>query len=223
MKVAQNCFIPRINNIFPKKQNHPVSFGGAGDSFVLGDSCIEKVNISTREPAVFKKPIPLLQAMVVLARSENKDLAEILNRKLFQKEMIAAFASEVMNIPEISDIKVKSLFGLGCFAMVFETEDGKILKILEGNHFPHNRKPDDFDAPIEKSGKGRYLYYYLEKKGNVDDVSGKEIEDLCKYIESKGYILKDVNYLDGAIKKEQFAKFDDGKVYLLDPQCAIKR
>lgn len=222
MKIVRNCFIPQINNNFSKNHKSPFSFKGASDSFAHGDSCIESAKLSTREPVIFKKPIPLELAMVALVRSNNKVLEETMHRKLFNKEILTGFVSEVMNIPEISDIKVKNLFAIGCFALVFETEDGKILKILEVDHFPFKRKPDDFDAPIEKSGKGRYLHYYLEKKGNVDDVSEDEIKNLCNYIESKGYILKDVKYLDGTTKKEQFARFDDGKVYLIDPQCAVR-
>ena len=143
---------------------------------------------------------------------------------LHSPEEVKEISSLLDKNPEIGNIKVKSLIGLGVFAYVFETEDGFALKITEGPHFKDNRPPADFDFPILKSGKlakNNIYYYFFEEIAKQDNLKASEILDLIKSIKSQGYEMRDYTLWGGGLNYKQFGRASDGKVYLLDPGCAI--
>ena len=224
MKIGALNLKPVVRPFSPVEKQPKAAFKAQYDSFDFSGNFIKSVN--DREPPLIElnRPMQLEELFLMIVKSQNPALEKIFLRKAFDKATLSGYMTDFLYFPkEISNMKIKNLYDLGCFALVFETQDGKILKIGEGSHFPEDRKPEDFDVPVEKSGKGRFLHYYVEQKCSVDDVSEEEILDLCKYIKSKGFLLIDVNLMNGSLKKEQFGMGKDGKIYLLDPQCAIKR
>lgn len=81
----------------------------------------------------------------MIVKSQNPALEKIFLRKAFDKATLSGYMTDFLYFPEeISNMKIKNLYDLGCFALVFETQDGKILKIGEGSHFPEDRKPEEF-------------------------------------------------------------------------------
>ena len=175
----------------------------------------------------FKTPVTPYRAIWALAKSSDKNISQALLFKMHPYEELQEMAFDISSSEFLRDLKVKKLVGLGAFAFAFETDDGKILKITNGNHFPNRRKPDFFDVPIIQQGKACRTYYYIEDKLSQDDLSQDELKNLVKQIEERGYSLRDIYYttLDGEclnkIKPEQFGRAKDGKIYLLDAGCAF--
>ena len=147
--------------------------------------------------------------------------------KINPKEELLQLGQEIFQSNEIRKINVKSLIGYGKRALVFETEDGQILKITKGDHFD-GRAAVDFDLPIQKSGKiapdGEY-YYYLEEKASFDNINYKEVKSVIKHIKSLGYYLRDLDNEGILLTNKRFSQFGrgkDGKIHLVDPECAKK-
>lgn len=189
-------------------------------------SCLKKDKYNRLAGVEFKRPISLKQALEALISRNNRYIENELYWKFHPKKEILRFIEDISTDTQIADTKVKSLYGIGAFALAFETEDNKILKITECEHFPYDRDIADFDLPIEKRGKIGYSCYYLEEKVSQDDMTQEELKELCANITSQGYSLKDyVLDLDEkaemVIKKEQFGRAKNGKIYLIDPGCAI--
>ena len=178
------------------------------------------------ESIIFKRPIKIKDIFYELSLTKDTFISDELLKHLHSPEDLEKTAIELES-SKIGNTKVKSLIGIGAFALVFETEDGNILKITDVNHFPQNRTPDDFDLPIKQKGKIKNCYYYFEEKISQDNLSQDELRELVKHIKDKGYQMKDylVHYdeeNDGAtIKTSQFGRAKNGKIYLIDPGCAI--
>lgn len=175
---------------------------------------------------IFKRPTKVKDIFYELSLTKDTFIYDELLKNLHSPEDLEQIAIELES-SKIGNTKVKSLIGIGAFALVFETEDGDILKITDVNHFPQNRKQDDFDLPIKQKGKIKNCYYYFEEKISQDNLSQKELKQLVKYIKDKGYKMRDylVHYdednPDAIIKTTQFGRTKDGKIYLIDPGCAI--
>ena len=175
----------------------------------------------------YKAPISVYNAILSLAKSSNEFVKRALLYNLHTIDELEEMAYDVASDDFLKNIKIKKLLDLGAFALVFETEDGKILKLTKGNHYPNGRKPDFFDLPIKKQGKCCRTYYYLEDKITNDNITQDELKMFVKKIEEKGYIMKD--YLDNIfsdcvnpkIRVEQFGKTRDGILYLVDPGCVL--
>lgn len=176
----------------------------------------------------FKQPVELKKVFAELGNTEDDYIREQMDKKLHPQGTLIYIAEQLNKNPKIGDIKVKALIGLGAYAFAFETVDGDVVKISDINHFPNNRKPDDFDLPIKKRGSLGDCYYYIEEKITQEDLTQEELRTLVKYIKGKGYTMRD--YLvhfddddpDAIIKTRQFGRTKDGKVYLIDPGCATK-
>ena len=154
-------------------------------------------------------------------------LEELSKIKINPKQELKKLEQEILKSKDIREVKVKSLIGYGYRALVFETEDGKVIKITHGDHF-NGRKPADFDLPIIQSGKltddGEF-YYYIEEKISHDNLTQSELSDFIKKIKKSGYRLTDyrVDGLPfGEISAEQFGRLQNGKIYLIDPESAVK-
>lgn len=179
---------------------------------------------------IYNRSLPVLSVFKNMQRKNDIFVRGGFYTHLHSEGEIRRITKALNENREIGNMNVKALIGMGAFAFAFETEDGLVLKITEGKHFPYGRKPDDFDLPIIKSGKispNDDLYYYLEEKARQDNMTDAEIRDLVGYIESKGYFMRDYlrdfgdpNDPNSVIKYEQFGRASDGKIYLIDPGCA---
>lgn len=176
----------------------------------------------------FSEPNRLDSAIFILKNNPKiSDEIYLLNGRVFKN--LVLLGKEISKNSELVDIKVKSLIGMGKNALVFETEDGKALKFSRENQFYNNREIQDFDIPVEKSGKvlpdGKF-YYYLEEKATQGDIKKAEIKELLKQVKQLGYRLIDYRDEDlycGKINFLQFGRGKDGKVYLLDHECAVPK
>lgn len=175
----------------------------------------------------FKMPITPAKAVLSLLYSSDKNITDALLYKMHTPDELELMSLDVASDDYLSTLKVKKMVGLGAKAFVFELDDGKILKLTNGSHFPNKRKPDFFDVPIIKQGRSCRTYYYIEEKMNQKEITQEELKKFIKQIEEKGYTFRDHFYSDEKSKKnpqiriEQFGKSKDGKLYLLDPECAI--
>lgn len=178
----------------------------------------------------FNQTMPISEAINKISNS-NQDLLDEFLLKLHSQKELKEIA-QLLSTNSIGKTKVKRLVGMGAFAMSFLTEDGKILKITDIEHFPNNRKPADFDIPIIKQGqigtKQHHYYYYIEEFATQNNLTQKEIHELVKHIKSLGYKMKDyLTHYDETSKTtsfrtEQFGRAKDGKIYLIDPGCAVE-
>ena len=70
-------------------------------------------------------------------------------------------------------------------------------------------------------------YYYLQEKITQDDLAQDELRSFVKNIKKQGYKMKDylLHYtpenVDETIRTDQFGRAGNGKIYLIDPGCAI--
>ena len=135
------------------------------------------------------------------------------------KKRLSKFVKDIENSESGGDFipKITKLIGSGSSAIVFETENGDALKITKGNHFPLNRTPQEFDLPIIKKWKLKNTYVYLEEKLNQNGLEFGFSEMLIDKIKSLGYKNVDFSSLDF----HQIGISKNGKLYLLDPECAV--
>ena len=193
------------------------------------DVKIEKYNSGRIKSIQYKYPVTTASVFKNLASKHEPFMQAQFLAHLHSPEEIQEISSLLADNPEIGNIKVKSLIGLGSYAYVFETEKGLALKITQGPHFPANRPPADFDLPILKSGKlapNSIYHYFIEEIVRQDNLQDSEILHLFKRIQSQGYDMVDFygDYENKIIfKHKQFGRASDGKVYLLDPGCAIAK
>lgn len=118
--------------------------------------------------------------------------------------------------PELSQIKIAKRIGSGASAIVYEIEDGDVLKLTKGSHYPLFRPHEEFDVPIKKEGKAGKIHYYIEEKLYQHSLHEGFVQDIKNRITNKGYKVYDLGNFD--INQIGFSK--EGKLYLLDPECA---
>ena len=126
------------------------------------------------------------------------------------------FIKELAKNKDLSAKPVKKFVGKGSTAFVFETPDEKILKLTLGNHFPLNRPIESFDVPLYEHQKSGKIHYYLEEKLYQHGLSDVFVENIKNTIKKKGYRTFDIHTGD----VNQIGLSKDGKLYLLDPECA---
>ncbi|MBS6552762.1 MAG: hypothetical protein KH321_02335 [Clostridium sp.] len=221
------------NNLYTVKPQNKISFGvrqSAADSFERFDNKISHVTLTPSgrlSSVVFSEDTTLANALQNLGYTKNKTLETLLIGRLHPLEEIRQMHGDISKIKDIKDIKIKSLMALGATALVFETEDGNALKLTPYDHFPSKRQPADFDLPCFKKGKSGYTYYYLQEKITQDDLAQDELRSFVKNIKKQGYKMKDylLHYtpenVDETIRTDQFGRAGNGKIYLIDPGCAI--
>lgn len=174
---------------------------------------------------LYNTPIPVQKALKNILTTKNWDIK---NSFSDVTKMITNIITDLRLDSEIANTEVTALIGCGSYAIAFETKDEKVLKLSDKNHFSFNRKPANFDVPIFKMGKlGNYgTHYYLEKKLSSENLEHTELEKFCEEITSQGYYLEDIlneNCIIPDFKARQFGKDENGKLYLLDPGCAIEK
>ena len=151
-----------------------------------------------------------------------KDLKEDNSYKLgivSEKSVLKNFLENLKQTAGILKTEIVKMAGYGNRAIAFETTDGKILKITRNNHFHRNRPPEFFDVPIYKRGHVKDTYYYLEEKLSQEHLPSDAGQIVKKQIESIGYKTFDYN----PDKVMQIGMNKDGKLFLLDSECARSR
>lgn len=203
-----------------------------GDNFLHQNiKTIKKDKNNHLKSIDFNHPIAVSEALYDLSETNSEYISYEMLRKLHTTEQLYDISRTLKNAGEIGKIKVKSLAGIGTYALAFEMDDEKILKLTDIEHFTNGRKPADFELPIIKSGKMmgyRQYYYYIEEKVTQHNITQEEIRTLVKHIKQLGYEMTDhlISGVDGSpnaiYKIEQFGRAKDGKVYLIDPRCVIE-
>ncbi len=117
---------------------------------------------------------------------------------------------------ELAETKINRKIGEGSSAIVYETEDGDVLKLTRNNHFPLRRPHEDFDVPIKKQGKSGKVYYYFEEKLYQHNLNTGFVNQIKDMIAKKGYKTWDL----GGYGIHQIGLSESGQLYLLDPECA---
>lgn len=170
----------------------------------------------------YEQPISVVRALEHLYKTKDTIIQENII-SCHPKWCIKKYITALKMHPEISGKEVSALLGCGTFALAFETIDGKVLKLSINSHFPMDREPDFFDVPIYESFKlSNNTHYYLEKKLSQENISQQEMLSLCNLIRESGYEITDV-WQFGKFLSRQFGKDENGKLYLLDSECAIKQ
>lgn len=160
----------------------------------------------------YKKPVKLKKALIDIAHEKA------LNEGIIgEKNTLQRFILDLSKAGDkILERKVVALKGFGSVAAAFETADGKILKLTDGNHFPMNRMPAGFDVPVYRKGHRGKTYYYLEEKLYQHNLSEDFVQIVKNAIKNSGFRPSDL--YAGDVFQIGIAK--NGKLYLADPECA---
>lgn len=199
------------------------------DSLVLNSiSCIARDEYDNLSRIIYSKPIPLIDAFKGFINSMDPYLIhQVMIRHMHSPTEIDSIIEDLAVNQKIGQMKVISLYGIGTSAFVFQLEGDNILKISNRDHYPNGRPHAYFDVPTYEKGRltqrDNSAYYYIEKKLSPYGIQKEDIDELCDGIRASGYILDDIYEIDTNIYlKNQFGKDENGAVYLLDPECAVK-
>lgn len=152
----------------------------------------------------------------IITLKEALHKRQIIERNIGNSSQIDIFAKSVEKDSELASTPIKRYIGKGSSAIVFETKNGDILKLTNGNHFLLNRPHEDFDVPIIKSGKVGSIRYYFEEKLLQHGLSDGFVEIMRDMIIEKGYKPYDLG--EGDI--QQIGLSREGKLFLADSECA---
>lgn len=149
------------------------------------------------------KPVPLINALMQIRQGRTGAEADVFIKELSKNDTVA-------------QKQVVKLLAKGTSAIVFETPDNKILKLTIGNHFPMNRPQESFDVPIFEHTKIGKVHCYIEEKLYQHGLSEAFVAEIKNNIKKAGYRTFDI--YDGDVNQIGLSR--DGKLYLLDPECA---
>lgn len=161
----------------------------------------------------YRRPVKLKKALYdVISQKELKEgiVGEKVTIQRFLKDL------QEKQVQKILERKVVSLRGYGSSAVAFETADGKIIKLTDGNHFPLNRPHAIFDVPVFKRGNSGRTYFYIEEKLYQHNMPVYWVDTVKDMIKSDGYRAVDIYDCD----THQIGVSKNGRVYLVDPECA---
>ena len=134
----------------------------------------------------------------------------------YEQNILDTYISEVSQNEELASTKVKGYVASGASSIVFETEDGDVLKLTRGNHFPMNRPHENFDVPIKEQGRVGNVRYYKEEKLSQHGLSEGFVLTMKDRIRQAGYRCSDLGDND----VHQIGLSKKGELFLLDPECA---
>lgn len=114
----------------------------------------------------------------------------------------------------LKKMKFTKFLGAGGTALALENQDGNVVKLCFEDQFKMRQGSEEFDAPVYRKGNiyKRY-FYYVQEKCSKEGIAQKHVDQMEKRIIDKGYIVTD-------LFEDQIGFGKDGKIYLLDPQCA---
>ena len=162
-------------------------------------------NLSPVQPYKASKSGQLIAAMRTISQCDPQNKAEA-----------DVFIKELAKNKALSEKPVKNFIAKGTSAFVFETPDEKILKLTLKNHLPMNRPHENFDVPVYEHFKCGKIHCYLEEKLYQHGLSDGFVKEMKNSIKKTGYRTFDI--CEGDVNQIGFSK--DGKLYLLDPECA---
>lgn len=176
----------------------------------------ESVGYSVLQFNGIKEPAKLGELFdAFTSRCNTTEPPEYLGEYVWDFEKIKKMAKEIKKSDKLSNMIVKDILYHRGTAFVLETAEGDVLKLTLKNHFPYNRKQQEFDLPIKKKARVGFLgkmRWYLEEKC-------KPTEDQNLVTEMKRRIWK-AGFVPYDMYTEQIGIAKDGKAYLLDPECA---
>ena len=159
----------------------------------------------------FDTPINIIDALKTIYLN-NESLTGISTIKKDIAQMITNLRNQDLSkLPLVTE-----LLNAGSSAMVFKTVNDDVLKLTNCNHFPMNRKIEDFDVPIFQKYKFGNTRIYHEEKLSQEGLCPGHIEYIKQKILSKGYKTYDI----GESYTDQIGFSKNGELYLLDPECA---
>ena len=159
----------------------------------------------------YGRPVTLKKALYDIKQSSQIDEGVAGHKPIVQR-----FIDDLNLSGKILNKKIIKMLGSGSSAIAFETPDGKIIKITDGNHFPLNRPHALFDVPVYKKGHKGKTYYYIEEKLYQHAMPVFWVDSVRDMIRDKGYRPFDLSEYD----THQIGISKNGKIYLLDPECA---
>lgn len=162
----------------------------------------------------YSKPVTLKKALydIISSPAINEGVVG-------EKDTIRLFLNDLSVDKKILNKKVVGLAGYGSSAAVFETADGKILKMTYGNHFPLNRPHEIFDVPVYASGRHGKTHFYVEEKLYQHCMPQYFVDTVRDMIVGAGYRPNDF-FADDT---HQIGLSKNGRLYLLDAECARYR
>ncbi len=159
----------------------------------------------------YNRPVTLKKALYDIKQSSQIDEGVASDKPIVQR-----FIDDLNLSGKILNKKIIKMLGSGSSAITFETPDGKVIKITDGNHFPLNRPHAVFDVPVYKKGHKGKTYYYIEEKLYQHAMPVFWVDSVRDMIRDKGYRPFDLYEYD----THQIGISKNGKIYLLDPECA---
>lgn len=216
MKIQNICYIP--NNYYRPQRKENANYA-AHNTFCHSYVYCRDGKEYRIKSFIFSKILKLPEAIENLL-SDKKIINEFSYYKSYPRKILNSIRTDAEQNPKLKDLQIKSLIDYGKHAFVFELSDSTILKITRGDHFL-GRRQESFDLPIKNIIKGRnnLNYYYFEEKCKEEELSSKEILKVIEEIKSKGYRPVDGLSIK-SLRKDQFGRSSDGKIYLIDPECA---
>lgn len=160
----------------------------------------------------FAKPLSLEEAMKTIYNAQ--DAYKLCNYGIATSGFTLREFADTFSL-RFQNMKFTKFLGAGYNALALENEDGKVVKMCENDHFILRRGEEDFDAHVFRKGHIRKQhFYYIQEKCTVDGVTEKHVHQMEEKIRKKGYVPDDM--YEGQVG---FSK--DGKLCLIDPECAI--
>lgn len=162
----------------------------------------------------FDKPMSLPDAINVIKKAcDEHDICRcgIAKEDYKLTSFSEAFAQRFKNM------KFTKFLGSGRSAVALENEDGQVVKLCDNDHFLLRKGEEDFDAHVYRRGNVRRRYfYYIQEKCSNNGITEKHVDEMERKILKKGYIVDDL-YIG------QIGFNKDGKLCLVDPECAIDK
>ena len=162
----------------------------------------------------YGRPVSLKRALINVRDDQNINEGIIAD-----KNVINRFITDLQDSKKTKKIlnrKIIKLVGYGSCAAAFETADGKIIKITDGNHIPMNRSLEFFDVPVFKKGKSGKTHFYVEEKLYQHAMPEYWVGVIKDAIRRSGYRTSDLYEHD----MHQIGISKKGRLYLLDAECA---
>lgn len=133
----------------------------------------------------------------------------------YHAKTVKRFISDLSGSP-VMKTQIKGIIGRSDDTVVFETQKGLALKLTKGSQFRLNRPVETFDAPVYSRGSVNNTHYCFEELCSNKGLKTSDVKKVIDCIKAKGYRVYDLDEFD----VHQIGKSADGKLYLVDHECA---